>query len=121
MPPATVCESDVQMSALVVRTTASLGPSTGGGLSTMPTLPIPCITNAFTVPPRLTRPVAEGLTQTGSDVQKLSPLAPARGRIDVRPEQGGQVWITSAVQFRGRDPARDSRQHVGDLDAWVGP
>jgi hypothetical protein len=37
MPPATVCESEVQMSALVVRTTASFGPGRGIGLSMNPT------------------------------------------------------------------------------------
>src|SRR5262249_24112894 len=106
--------------ALVVRTTASFGPGTGVGLSTMATLPIPCITNAFTAPPsHLTH--REDLLRIGSDVPKLSPLAPARGCIDVRPKQRGQVWIASATQVLCRDPARHSGQHVRDLDPRIGP
>src|SRR6516165_433873 len=49
MPPPTVCESEVQMSARVVRTIASLGPGRGTGFSRKPTRPISFITNAFMV------------------------------------------------------------------------
>ena len=51
MPPCTVCESEVQISALVVRTTASFGPGLGTGLSVNPTRPISFMTNAFMWPP----------------------------------------------------------------------
>ena len=44
--PFTVCTSEVQMRALVVLTTASVGPGLGIGLSAKPTLPIPFITKA---------------------------------------------------------------------------
>jgi hypothetical protein len=47
MPPLTVFESEVQMSALVVCTMASFGPGRGIGLSMKPTRPISLITKAF--------------------------------------------------------------------------
>src|SRR5215471_19923058 len=47
MPPWTVCESDVQIRALVVLTMASFGPGFGIGLSMKPVWPIFFITNAF--------------------------------------------------------------------------
>jgi hypothetical protein len=46
-----VCESDVQMSALVVWMTASFGPGRGTGLSRNPTDPISLMTKAFTAVP----------------------------------------------------------------------
>ena len=47
IPPPTVCESEVQMSALVVWTIASFGPGRGTGLSMNPTDPISFMTKAF--------------------------------------------------------------------------
>ena len=47
-------------------------------------------------------------------------LAPARGRINVRSEQRGQIRIASAEEFVGRDLAGHSGEQVGDLDPWVG-
>ena len=44
--PLTVCTSEVQISAAVVRTIASSGPGSGTGLSTTPVSPTFLITNA---------------------------------------------------------------------------
>jgi len=44
--PFTVCTSEVQISAAVVRTIASSGPGSGIGFSTMPVSPTFLITNA---------------------------------------------------------------------------
>jgi hypothetical protein len=44
--PRTVCTSEVQIRAAVVRTTASLGPGRGMGFSTTPALPAPRNTSA---------------------------------------------------------------------------
>ncbi len=50
MAPLTVCVSDVQIKALLVRTIASFGPGSGGrDFSTRATDPICCITKAFIV------------------------------------------------------------------------
>jgi hypothetical protein len=49
MPPLAVWVSDVQIRALVVRTTASSGPGSGMGLSMKPICPIFLITNVFTL------------------------------------------------------------------------
>jgi hypothetical protein len=51
MAPATVCVSEVQMSAAVVLMTASFGPGAGSGFSITSTWPIFFMTNAFIVCP----------------------------------------------------------------------
>jgi hypothetical protein len=49
--PPTVCESEVQISALLVWITASFGTGRGTGLSMKPTRPISFITKAFIASP----------------------------------------------------------------------
>lgn len=91
MPPCTVWESDVQIRALVVLTTAAPGPGSGTGLSMKPTRPISFITNAFMRLPFLPahrcarqRVPAESAAAPGVS-RSLLPLSQGRGPLATRP------------------------------------
>src|SRR5215831_5107613 len=107
MPPWTVCESDVQIRALVVFTMASFGPGFGIGLSMKPVSPIFFITNAFiaAVPPRSSFPTLPTSSTLGYPAARLPQPERLGWREPGRAQRGVQA---------GQPADDDAQAHGGE-------